>query len=114
MYIQQVYIQKLPWRIRSKLVDEGAGKRYLGIFLECCIDKEMIHVSCKANFEIRLIINDDPLLRKCDNVFCLKCSYWGYREFITWETFVNPAKGYVKNNCATIKVTAEAEPPTGL
>ena len=114
VYSQHVYIQKLPWRIMLRLVDEGVGNRYLGIFLECCIDKEMIHVSCKANFEIRLMSKEDYLLRKADNVFCLKQPDWGFKKFITWETFVDPAKGYVKENCATIKVTADAEPPIGL
>ncbi|KAK0397665.1 hypothetical protein QR680_002208 [Steinernema hermaphroditum] len=122
----QVYVRGLPWRIlaiprefRPNMHDTKRSARALGFFLQCNGDSEVPTWTCQASATLKVVALDkrsgqEDHSRRITHTFYPKENDWGYSQFMTCETLLNPENGYVVNDIVRLEVHVCADAPHGV
>uniref|UniRef100_A0A915N272 MATH domain-containing protein n=2 Tax=Meloidogyne TaxID=189290 RepID=A0A915N272_MELJA len=116
-----VYIRGLPWRILAIVREMGrpAGCRCLGYFLQCNNGNQDPSWSCSAKATLKILAQkpeEENHVRQVTHVFHAKMDDWGYAQFMTFESIMNPEEGWYdqKEDAIILLVYVKADPPLGV
>ena len=122
------FIQTLPWKIMivpNNTVNHNhsnstVSHKSLGFYLVCAYDPDSESDpstwSCQVTAELRILSRreENNFSRKISNVFSAKGNTCGFSQFLSWDSVVDPEKGFVDNDSVTFEVKVTADAPTGL
>ncbi|XP_045460070.1 putative leucine-rich repeat-containing protein DDB_G0290503 [Harmonia axyridis] len=110
------WIQNLPWKI---FIEPGFRdkKKYLSIYVGCAAAITTNPWSCRASVRLYKLDGTRPKTVRTTKFFVFDSeasTSWGHDNFILWDTVLNPANGFIKNDSITIEVSIDAEVPVGI
>lgn len=118
------FIQTLPWKIMivpNNTVNHNhsnstVSHKSFGFYLVCAYESDPLTWSCQVTAELRILSRreENNFSRKISNVFSAKGNTCGFSQFLSWDSVVDPEKGFVDNDSVTFEVKVTADAPTGL
>lgn len=117
------FVRNLPWKIMvmqrtTNTNDRNQTEtRSLGFFLQCNAESESSSWSCNAKAELRLLSfkpDQEPFVRQIKHLFYSKENDWGFSNFMSWNEFLDPEKGYIQDDAIILEVHVTAEAPHGV
>ncbi|PAA90249.1 hypothetical protein BOX15_Mlig023590g1, partial [Macrostomum lignano] len=120
-----VWLRGLPWKILAmprsvqppQQQQSGDKQRTLGFFLQCNGENTNQHWLCAARAELTLVAQREGcenFSKRIMHTFHAKENDWGFATFVTWAEFVNPERGFIKDDSALLRVHVNAEAPHGM
>ena len=99
-------LQKLPWRLEVCKAKESENA--LSAFLYCDANKYVTKEwSCSVKFKVTVLSHTDKaaVSLETSHNYCPRSTNWGWPEFMTWSSLMDPGRGFINNNCITVEAT---------
>lgn len=91
-------IRCLPWRVLAFFRLCGGESRTVGFFLQCNAEADSSGWSCHARADLTIVAQKpgaESITKSIDHVFSQKENDWGFSNFLNWNEFIDPDRGFI-------------------